>query len=190
MKRERVTQVEQIIVASLNPVKRQAILDGFESVFGAARSFTAEGFAAPSGVNDQPMTDTETREGVYNRLVAARLSYPEAKYYAALEGGVERVGEKLFAFAWIVIENQAGKRGEARTGTFELPPAIARLIASGVELGHANDQVFGVENSKHTGGALGILTNDVITRTSEYASTTVLALIPFATHAALYDDLA
>ncbi len=179
-----------IMVASLNPVKKQAITEGFQAVFGREQELVFEGCAAQSGVSDQPASDTETLQGAYHRLAAVRQMYPKADYYASLEGGVERLGEKLFAFAWIVIENQDGKRGEARTGTFELPPAITRLIASGMELGHANDQVFGVENSKHTTGALGILTSELITRTSEYASTTILALIPFAKHAALYDDLA
>lgn len=180
---------ELIIVASMNPVKKQAVLHGFRSVFGEW-PFSCEAFAAESGVRDQPESDAETLQGAYNRLAAARSAYPDATYYTALEGGVERIGKKLFAFAWIVIEAQSGKRGEARTGTFELPQAIARLIDSGVELGHANDRVFGVANSKHTNGALGILTGDLITRTSEYASTMILALIPFADHAELYDDLA
>jgi inosine/xanthosine triphosphatase len=179
-----------IIVASMNPVKKQAIFEGFQSVFGTQGIFVCEGLPSDSGVKDQPEGNQETLRGAYNRLAAARLAYPEAAYYAALEGGVERIGEKLFAFAWVVIEDQARKRGEARTGTFELPSAITQLITSGMELGHANDQVFGVENSKHTNGALGILTGDLITRTSEYASATILALIPFARHAVMYDDLA
>jgi non-canonical (house-cleaning) NTP pyrophosphatase len=69
--------------------------------------------------------------------------------------------------------------GKARTGAFMLPQEVATLVRSGVELGHADDQVFGRSNSKQTNGAVGLLTADLIDRQHYYEHAVVLALIPF-----------
>jgi non-canonical (house-cleaning) NTP pyrophosphatase len=47
-----------------------------------------------------------------------------------------------------------------------------------MELGHADDIVFGRNNSKQQTGAVGILTREVITRAEYYSHGGVLALIP------------
>ena len=56
----------KITVASINPVKIQSALHGFQQMFLDV-SFTAEGLSVPSGVSDQPMTDEETLRGALNR---------------------------------------------------------------------------------------------------------------------------
>ena len=69
--------------------------------------------------------------------------------------------------------------GKARTGAFMLPHEVARLVRSGVELGIADDRVFGRSNSKQANGAVGLLTADLIDRQRYYEHAVVLALIPF-----------
>jgi len=66
----------------------------------------------------------------------------------------------MYCFAWIVVQEGSvgGLEGRAMTSTMYLPPAVSSLVASGVELGHANDRVFAIHNSKHGQGAVGILT--------------------------------
>jgi inosine/xanthosine triphosphatase len=66
----------------------------------------------------------------------------------------------MHCFAWIVI-GDAGTpptEGKARTCTFDTPPLMATLVKGGMELGHANDKVFSLHNSKQHGGAVGSLT--------------------------------
>jgi non-canonical (house-cleaning) NTP pyrophosphatase len=82
------------------------------------------------------------------------------------------------AFAWVVILSN-NKTGKARTASFQLPPAVVKLIDQGMELGHADDLVFKRDNSKQKNGAVGILTNDLIDRVSYYEPAVVMALIPF-----------
>jgi non-canonical (house-cleaning) NTP pyrophosphatase len=53
------------------------------------------------------------------------------------------------------------------------------LIDTGKELGEADDIVFGHTNSKQKNGAVGILTGNVIVRTSYYTEAVILASIPF-----------
>jgi len=48
-----------------------------------------------------------------------------------------------------------------------------------MELGEADDRVFERSNSKQTNGAIGLLTGNVIDRTTLYAPAVVFALIPF-----------
>lgn len=169
--------MKNIIIASKNPVKINAVKLGFERVF-SDESFSFEGISVPSGVSDQPIGYDETLRGAKNRAEGAMQKMPEAEYWVGIEGGVDRKGEEMEVFACIHIKSKE-LEGNARTGTFFLPPAVVRLVNEGYELGEADDMVFKRENSKQESGAVGILTNDLIDRTNYYVHAIVLALIPF-----------
>lgn len=166
----------KIVVASKNPVKLEAVHDGL-SVF-----FTEEiellGVSVESGVSDQPMSDAETLQGALNRVRNAAEQFSGHDFYVGVEGGVEDSASGLMAFAWIVISKN-GTLGKARTAGFFLPPRVAELVHQGIELGDADDQVFRKENSKQQNGAVGLLTNDTITRKSLYLPAVQMAFIPF-----------
>ncbi len=167
------TSVE-IIVASKNPVKINAVAEGFKSFFPEVKVI---GVSLESGVSDQPMSDEETRRGALNRVTQAKLHSPSSDFWVGIEGGVERDADGLTAFAWVVIQNKE-QNGEARTTTFRLPKKVSDLIDEGYELGHANDIVFSEHNSKQNSGAVGLLTKDILTRTQLYKQAVQLALIP------------
>jgi inosine/xanthosine triphosphatase len=169
--------VPSIVVASTNPVKIGAALEGFRRMF-PTETFSAQGVSVPSGVSDQPMTDAETLQGALNRVRNVRKAAPDADYWVGIEGGVEDRGDQLEAFAWIVVMD-AARIGKSRTATFYLPDEAARLIRQGMELGHADDVVFGRSNSKQQNGSVGLLTGDVVDRTAYYLQPVILALIPF-----------
>ena len=78
-----------------------------------------------------------------------------------------------------VLQVGTGRWGVARTGSFSLPPAVAALVRGGMELGAADDAVFGRVNSKQEDGAVGLLSKGIITRTTNYEHALVLALVPF-----------
>lgn len=164
----------KIIVASKNPVKINAVKEGFASYF---EKFDIESCTVSSGVADQPMSDAETRRGARNRASGAKEVYPQADFWIGIEGGVERDANGLTAFAWIVILSK-DKSGESRTTTFSLPQKVVGLIDQGYELGVANDMIFHQHNSKQNTGAVGLLTHNVITRTQLYVQAVRLALIP------------
>ena len=168
----------KIVVASRNPVKIDATERAFATLFPDE---TLEMLPADvaSGVSDQPTSDEETRVGARNRAIAARDALPEADYWVGLEGGVEIIDEQLMAFAWMAVRGTDGKIGEARSSTLPLPPAVKKLVDSGMELGDANDKVFSTINSKQGGGAYGLLTNGLYTRGSIYTQTLIIALTPF-----------
>lgn len=169
--------MKKIIIASHNPVKIEATRQGFQDMF-PGEDFQIKGVSIPSGVSDQPMSSQETLTGATNRARTAQAQHPKADFWVGIEGGVEPQGDELAAFAWIVIVS-ANFAGKSRTGTFYLPPQVAKLIRQGKELGEADDIVFQQSNSKQANGAIGILTSDIIDRTGLYQHAIILALVPF-----------
>lgn len=173
-----ITHSLQLHVGSKNPVKIKASLLGISDML-PSNKVVAEGFHAPSGISDQPMSSAETLEGARNRATYVLEKHP-ANFHLGIEGGVENhANGMLEAFAWVCIIDAQGKEGIARTAGFFLPPKIAELVNGGMELGHADDMVFKQHNSKQKGGAVGILTNGIITRTTYYKPAVALAFIPF-----------
>ncbi len=168
-----------VIVASNNPAKLRAVERAFRDVFeGRAQALMVRGVAVPSGVKDQPDSDTETRTGAWNRARAARAASPEADFWVGLEGGLEHIDDQWCGSAWMVVIAADGRSGQARTPTLPLPPAVQTLLDEGVELGEANDRVFDARNSKQKGGAYGLLTGGRLTRSGIYAQALSLALLP------------
>ena len=172
--------MKKVLIASRNPVKINATKKAFEDVF--TDRFEFEGVFADSSVSDQPMSNDETLTGANNRI--QNIQHLEADYLVSIEGGVDLLDNNYQAFAWIVISDK-NKVGKAKTATFPLPMKISNLIKKGYELGDADDMVFKRSNSKQKNGAVGILSDNLITRTDYYTHAIILALIPF-TNSKLY----
>jgi len=175
--------MKKVIIASKNPVKIKAVERAFAKMFPADK-FEFSGVSVPSNVPDQPLSDQETFLGARNRADNAAQEIIDADFYVGIEGGVETIGEEMAAFACVVIKSEGKtksgeKYGKSRTGTFFLPQKVSELIKQGKELGEADDIVFQRNNSKQENGAIGLLTGNVIDRTSSYVEAVIRALIPF-----------
>ena len=168
----------RIIVASTNPVKLNSTLEGFRKLF-PDEQFEVSGVAVSSGVSDQPMSTNETIQGATNRASNARSNYPSADYWVGIEGGIEDTDLGMQCFAWVVILDSNERIGRGQTAIFYVPIEVARLVRDGMELGHADDQVFQRDNSKQKNGAIGLLTDDAVDRTSYYVQAVIMALVPF-----------
>ena len=165
-------------VGSTNEVKVSAVKEIIKD-YAHLEDAAVEGVKTDSGVSDQPMSDDETLRGATNRANNVSNLAIDADYWVGIEGGLEQINGEMEAFAWVVVKSKNGKLGRGRTGSFFLPKKVAELIKQGMELGDADDIVFGVTNSKQINGAVGILTRDVLTRTTYYEPAVILALIPF-----------
>ena len=168
----------KVIIASHNPAKIRAVKEAFSRQF-PRELIELEPVSVESGVNDQPMSDRETHQGARNRAQNAFRLQPEGDFWIGLEGGIETLGDQLMAFAWMAARGRDGRISMARTVTLPLPPAVSTLIDQGLELGNANDRVFSTVNSKHQGGAFGLLTHGLYTRESVYTEALIIALVPF-----------
>lgn len=165
---------KKVIVASLNPAKINAVQSAFEATF-PNQPFEFVGVSVASEVADQPMSNEETHAGAINRVRNAKQKISEAHYYVGLEAGIE----ENVTFAWMVIES-ATHRGESRSASLMLPPIVIEKLKEANELGDVMDEVFSTENIKQKGGAISLLTHDLLTRSSVYHQALILALIPFA----------
>jgi inosine/xanthosine triphosphatase len=162
-------------VGSANPVKIGATRTVFDHFFPGAEMRSAD---VRSGVPDQPWGDEETIRGAVNRAVAAREAV-DGDFGIGIEGGVVD-GENgiVRTCAWAAVVARDGRRGVGGSLSLELPPAVAALVRSGLELGHAMDAVTGEHNVKQGLGAVGILTDGLVTRQQAYESIIAYALVP------------
>ncbi|MPW36790.1 non-canonical purine NTP phosphatase [Vibrio sp. B1Z05] len=165
--------MSKVVVASLNPAKIKAVESAFSEVF-PEQAFSFVGVSVDSGVSDQPMSNAETKRGAQTRVDNAKQAISDAQFYVGLEAGIEDNA----TFAWMIIESEQ-KHGESRSSSLMLPSKVLDLITQGKELGDAMDEVYSTINIKQKGGAIGILTNNRLSRSSVYHQALILALIPF-----------
>ena len=165
----------KIAIGSTNPVKVQAATAVLGTCFSPAE-FVA--LAVASGVSDQPFGDEETRLGALNRAKAAQAT-AKASIGVGLEGGVQETEFGMFTCAWCAIVNDRGQVGIGGNSCLQLPSEVAEMVRNGIELGHAMDQFSGTHNTKHGLGAIGLLTDGLLTRQSAYEYLIKMALAPF-----------
>lgn len=171
----------QIIVGSTNPVKIKAVQVALQPIYPDAQY---SGVAVSSGVADQPWNDAETRQGAYNRAQAI-LTQATADLAIGLEGGVLETEFGLMTSAWCVILDRQGNVGVGGNSCTLLPSSVAEQLHSGIELGTAMDNFSGQNNTKHKDGAIGILTDGLVSRQTAYETIIKMALAPLL-HPAWY----
>jgi len=169
--------MKKVIIGSKNPIKVKSVEMAFGKLF-TTEAFEFIGIDSASDVSEQPMSDEETYQGASNRSQNAKKQLPDADYWIGIEGGIDYHHGQMEAFAWVIILS-TDQQGQARTASFVLPQKILSLVEQGIELGVADDMVFDRKNSKQQNGAVGILTNDLITRTTYYERAVILAAVPF-----------
>jgi inosine/xanthosine triphosphatase len=178
----------KVVIGSRSPVKEEAVKRAFKMIF-PNHVYEFECVQAHSGINDQPMSDDETRTGAQGRVTHARELVPGADVYIGLEGGVEEMYGDLYNYGWVIVESKDNKRGYGRTFAFALPPAIRDLILhEGLEQSHATDRVLSTSGTKTGSGTIGPLTNDVLTYADWYTPAVIAALVPFL-QSELYSNL-
>lgn len=163
-------------VGSRNPVKIGCVVEAVAEFWPHAQAIGVE---TQSGVSAQPMSDEEMMSGALNRARLALAQTPQAAYGVGIEGGALEGVDGLWAYAWVLIVDRAGRIGKGQSGRFLLPEGIAQLVRDGIELGEADDRFFGRTNSKQKDGAIGILSDGRITRAQLYRPAVTFALLPF-----------
>ncbi len=163
-------------IGSENPVKINCVTEAAAEFWPESKTI---GVNTDSGVSRQPASDREMLTGALNRARQALDKIPDAHFGVGIEGGTLDTTDGMWAYAWVVIVDREGRAGRGQTGRFMLPEAVAALIREGMELGEADDRFFGRSNSKQQEGAIGILSDGRITRTTLYQPAVTFALLRF-----------
>ncbi len=180
-----------LAVGSTNPVKVNSAVVAASETWPEVR---VKGFEVESGISEQPMSDDETRKGAQNRsqvvykkmLEKLKTEKSDQKKEVAqnknqllglgLEGGVfQREDGELWSTVWVVVWD-GQKLYEANGARFKVPDKIAKPILQGEEMGPVVSELFGGEDIKRKNGAIGVVTNNFVDRTEEYAAIVKLAL--------------
>lgn len=125
----------------------------------------------PSHVSKQPFSDEETREGAINRALQCVESEHEIDNFLGigLEGGVMYMNDKLFLCNWGALVTKNKKIYTASGARIVLPAMIAQKLQAGIELGEVMAAYTKQQEVRHREGAIGIFTNELVTRKEMFA---------------------
>ncbi|MBS3765182.1 inosine/xanthosine triphosphatase [Candidatus Bipolaricaulota bacterium] len=165
----------KIGVGSTNPVKKEATEECFELI---GEETEIERLDVNSGVSDQPTSDQEAITGAKNR--ARRVKKADTYYFSVgLEGSVSDTEFGMFLTGWSYLIDRDGKSYIGGGGRLKLPNSVASRIREGEELGPIMDEITGKEEVKRGPGAIGVFTDEIITRQSAYRNALVFALAKY-----------
>lgn len=170
-----------IFVGSTNPVKINAAITAASEQWP---DVGVEGIKVGTGVDEQPRTDQETKQGALNRAKAVlqlglKKNIEGEILGMGLEGGIEDDGTEMWTTVWVAVVDTEGNVGLAAGSRFLVPDEIAKRIRAGEEMGPVTAAVLKEENPtriKTNEGLVGIVTGGFIDRTEEYANVAKLAL--------------
>jgi inosine/xanthosine triphosphatase len=168
-------------VGSTNPAKVEAVR---RTLALLAPGCELEALDVPSGVAAMPLSDRELRNGALTRARGA-LDGTTAEVGFGLEGGATLDGDRAWLTGQVVALTRDGRLGEAAWGRMLLPPSVTPRLRAGEELGDVIDDLFGKKESKRRTGAIGLLTENAVTRTDAFAQLVAMACAPFL-HLELY----
>ena len=168
----------KVAVGSKNPIKIKSVQLAFEQIFPNEK-WEFFGTDVASGVSNQPMSDSECILGAKNRARNA-IKQIGADFGVGLEGGMQKHGENYFSVGWVSVIDKSNKEGMGAGVKTMIVPAIAKMVEGGMELGQADDIFFKKVDSKQGDGYVGIMTNNIITRTEGFKHGVVCALARFA----------
>lgn len=173
--------MQYFAVGSKNPVKVNAVQYAAEKYFG--KDVQVHAYTTPSGVSQMPFSMEEVRIGARTRATNARkqalLVLNQPVIGVGNEGGVGMIDGE-----WYLLGTSFATDGKIHSfggqTQVRLPKKFIEMMKGGmVELGLVIDQVTGETNTKQKGGAIAILTNQIIQREDLFRFSTLQALSPW-----------
>jgi len=143
--------------------------------------------AVETSVPAMPLTDSHLMRGASERADAVRellkAEGERADYYVGLEGGFHSItigGQRhTFLRGWAYASDGArGYYGAAPSVSVPLE-IVGRVERSRRELGDVIDEVAGERDVRSRQGAWGVLTRDLLTRSTSFETALLAAFAPF-----------
>lgn len=146
----------KVLVGSKNITK----IDAVKTVFSEDEILALN---IPSGVDQQPLTDIETRKGAINRAKQCVKGSSNA-IGIGLEGGVMKLANELYLCNWGALVTSTGKVYTASGARIVLPNVITEELKKGMELGLIMEAYTKREQIGTKEGTIGVFTNQLISR--------------------------
>ena len=158
-------------IGTQNPLKAKVVRDIFGKVFEDVEVSSIE---VESGVSEQPKKK-QVLEGALNR---AKKSLKDNDFGVGIEAGTTEIDGRVFVIGYCVVIDKNGNYTIGSQPMFELPNVLAKRIRAGETLGNVADEYFNTKDIKKSTGAVGILSNYMVTREDLMRSALLTALIP------------
>jgi len=162
-----------VAVGSTNPVKIEAVREGFEKVLGAVE---VVGVDVNSNVSSHPIGLEETYLGALNRAKNA-FEKVQCSYGVGIEAGLIKVGEHYIDVHVCVVFDGIRETVGLSQG-FEYPKIVAEKVLEGIEGGKIAEKISGIKDIGKNIGLIGYLTDNNITRKDLCRESVIMALIP------------
>lgn len=165
------TDVPDIAVGSLNPVKVEAVRNVMERIYGDVRITAVD---VQGDVPQQPFGD-ETRRGAENR---ARNALGGHEMAVGIEAGVFEFPDGLYDIQHCAVVSRDGRITYGQGSGFRYPDDIASIVRSGLTVGDAVKRLYGSEGVGKRQGAVGMLSRGLLDRLGLTEQAVTAAMIP------------
>ena len=167
----------KIAIGSKNPGKIESVERAVKKIWRDAEVLAVE---VDSGVYHTPNSYSEAKKGANNR---ARLSKEKtgADYGVGIEGFVIEMEGDMFTCDWATVIDREGRYGEGLGGTIMLPKKIADDVRKGIELTVSLDNRSEYSEVGRNQGAVGVYTNNLVTRIDSMEEGVIRAFARFIT---------
>lgn len=167
----------KVAIGSTNPTKLEAVKLAFSQVWPEA-TFQYELIDAPSDVNEQPLSESETMRGAENRARFV-LDNTSADFAVGIEGGMYQLANKWFVSDWACVISRDDRIGFGGTPRYFVPDKFALLVTADFDLSAVLEQELGAKNIGKLDGYAGLTTNNFLTRTTSNQIAIITALSRF-----------
>jgi len=165
------SDVIDVAVGSMNPVKIDAVRCIMERIYGEVRITAVD---VKSNVPEQPFED-ETVKGAENR---ARAALGDHDMSVGIEAGVFEKYGSLYDIQHCVIVDKKGMMTIGMGSGFRYPDKIVELIRKGYTVGKAMSNVYTNDDRGQSEGAIGILSKGLLDRKDLTEQSILTAMLP------------
>lgn len=155
----------KIAVGSTNPVKVKASKEAFTRIF-EKESKTFDITPVEVKIPELHNTPNSIPEMILGAKIRAEksLEFTAAEFGIGIEGGTFTNDVGIFLLAFSVVKSKSGEIGVGSGPAILLPTHWKVSSDKSFELGSYVDEISGKNNTKQNTGAIGLLTNNAITR--------------------------
>jgi inosine/xanthosine triphosphatase len=172
----RLLGIVRVAVGTGNNVKLRAVKNAFSKIFDTLKLLKTP---VTTGVRAQPWDD-ETITGAKTRAAAALEQAKNAHFGVGIEAGLfwnESI-QKYYDVQYCAIQDRGGRVTVGHGSGFYYPNIVLKGVKSGKTVGEVMSKVTGVKHIGSKQGAIGYLSDGLLTREALTEQAVLMALVP------------